>query len=29
MSRDYKLFLKDIIDACKYIQEFVEGMRFE
>jgi len=29
MRRDNKLFLKDIFESCKYIQEFVEGMDFE
>jgi len=26
MKRDYRLFLQDILDACKHILEFVEGM---
>ena len=26
MKRDYRLFLQDILDACRYILEFVEGM---
>ncbi len=29
MKREYKLFLKDILEACKHIQEFTEGMDFE
>ncbi len=29
MKRDCKLFLHDIIDACRYIKEFVEGIDFE
>ena len=29
MKRDYRLFLKDIVESCKYIQEFVEGIDFE
>lgn len=29
MKREYKLFLKDIVKACEYIQEFVEGVDFE
>jgi uncharacterized protein with HEPN domain len=29
MKRDFKLFLNDIIAACKHIQKFVEGMDFE
>ncbi len=28
MRRDYKLFLRDIIDAMKAIENFVEGMNF-
>jgi len=24
MKREYKLFLKDIVKACEYIQEFVD-----
>lgn len=26
MKRDYRLFLKDIIDACGHIRAFVQGM---
>jgi len=26
MRRDYRLFLKDIIDACGHIRAFVQGM---
>ncbi len=29
MRRDYKLFLRDIIDAMKAIENFVEGMTFD
>jgi len=29
MKREYKLFLKDIVKACEYIQEFVEGIDFD
>ncbi len=29
MKREYRLFLKDIIEACRHIQEFTEGMNFE
>jgi len=28
MKRDYKLFIKDIVDAIKSIEEFVTGMDF-
>jgi uncharacterized protein with HEPN domain len=26
MKRDYRLFVKDIIDACGHIRAFVQGM---
>lgn len=26
MKRDYRLFLQDILDACRYILEFMEGI---
>jgi len=26
MKRDYRLFLQDIVDACRHILAFVEGM---
>ena len=26
MKREYRLFLQDIIDACRHIQAFVKGM---
>ena len=29
MKRDYKLFIKDIVDAIESIEEFVAGMNFE
>lgn len=29
MKRDNTLFLKDIVKACEYIQQFVEGLTFE
>ena len=29
MNRDYKLFIKDIVDAIESIEEFVAGMNFE
>jgi len=29
MKRDDKLFLKDIVKSCEYIQQFVEGLTFE
>ncbi|MCD6542142.1 MAG: DUF86 domain-containing protein [Thermoplasmata archaeon] len=29
MRRDYKLFIKDILDAIEKIEEFVAGMDFE
>ena len=29
MTRDFKLFLNDILQACESIQEFVEGMDFD
>ena len=29
MKRDYRLFLRDIIDAMNAIEEFVAGMDFE
>jgi len=29
MKRDYRLFLKDIIQAMEAIEKFVEGMDFE
>ena len=29
MRRDYKLFIKDILDAIQKIEEFVAGMDFE
>lgn len=29
MKRDYRLFLRDIMDACYHIQKFVEGADFE
>jgi len=29
MKRDYKLYLKDILDAIESIEKFVEGMNFE
>lgn len=29
MKREYKLFLKDIVKACEYIQEFVERIDFD
>jgi uncharacterized protein with HEPN domain len=29
MKRDYRLFLKDIIQAMEAIEKFVEGMEFE
>lgn len=29
MKRDYKFYLKDILDAIESIEEFVEGMCFE
>ena len=29
MKRNNTLFLKDIVKACEYIQNFVEGMTFE
>jgi uncharacterized protein with HEPN domain len=29
MKRDYKLFIKDILDCINKIEEFVEGMNFE
>ena len=29
MKRDYRLFLQDILDACKLIQDFVEGMELD
>ncbi|MCD6448592.1 MAG: DUF86 domain-containing protein [Thermoplasmata archaeon] len=29
MNRDYRLFIKDIIDAIERIEEFVAGMNFE
>ena len=29
MRRDYKLFIKDILDAIEKIEEFVTGMDFE
>jgi len=28
MKRKYKLFLKDILNACENIQEFVSGMQY-
>ena len=28
MKRDYGLFLKDIVTACQYIQDFVAGMSY-
>ena len=28
-KRDYKLFLKDIVDAMEHIEEFVEGMALD
>lgn len=29
MRRDYRLFLQDILESCKFIQQFVEGMDFD
>lgn len=29
MKRDYKLFLKDILDAIEKIEEFVSGMSYQ
>ena len=29
MKRDYKLFIKDIVDAIESIEKFVAGMNFE
>jgi uncharacterized protein with HEPN domain len=29
MKRDYTLFLKDIVESCSYIREFIEAMSFE
>ena len=29
MNRDYKLFIKDIVDAIESIEKFVAGMNFE
>ena len=29
MKRDYKLFIKDIVDAIESIEEFVAGMSYE
>ncbi|MHA1868169.1 MAG: HepT-like ribonuclease domain-containing protein [Candidatus Heimdallarchaeaceae archaeon] len=29
MKRDYRLFLKDIIEAIESIEEFVEGINFK
>ena len=29
MKRDYRLFIKDILDAIEKIEEFVAGMRYE
>ncbi|MBM3241845.1 DUF86 domain-containing protein [Candidatus Poribacteria bacterium] len=29
MKRDYKLSLQDILQSCKFIQQFVEGMDFD
>ena len=29
MKRDYRLFIKDIVDAIESIEEFVAGMDFE
>ncbi len=29
MKREYKLFLKDIAESCRFIQAFVEGIDFE
>lgn len=29
MKRDHKLFLQDILEACAFAQEFVEGMGFD
>ena len=29
MKREYKLFLKDIAQACRHIREFTEGMDYE
>ena len=29
MKRNHKLYLKDIIDSIKAIEEFIEGMSFE
>ena len=29
MSRDYKLFLQDILEAAQHVEAFVKDMRFE
>ena len=29
MKRDYKLFLRDILEACEAIQEFIEGISLD
>ena len=29
MKRDYKLFLRDILESCGFIEEFVKGMNFD
>ncbi|MHA1353291.1 MAG: HepT-like ribonuclease domain-containing protein, partial [Candidatus Heimdallarchaeaceae archaeon] len=29
MKRDYRLFLKDIIEAIESIEEFIEGINFK
>ena len=29
MKGAHKLFLNDIVEACEYVQEFVEGIDFD
>ncbi len=29
MTRNYRLFLKDILEACENIQDFVEGIDYD
>ncbi len=29
MKRDFKLYIKDILDSCVYIEEFVSEMNFD
>ena len=29
MKREHKLFLNDIVEACEYVQGFVEGIDFD